>query len=692
VEESLLRPDEWDAVRLAIRGNPLFVFQDSGGANRPQSDGGFAWVIPDPHPHPGCRYLDDFYASMTSAAGGRQLFGSSYQGFDDTLATWPLDEDGNKIVRKLDRRCGRTWLCSFESANDAFDGRNQLPNLQIVTWNDYDEGTEIETGIDNCLALSASIDSGGHVHWVPKWTEPSGTEETIDHYRIFSSPDGENLTLLATVPAGRGPRSLDLRKFEWPAGPQTIFVQAVGKPSIRNHIVNAGTWSPRRAKAAVTPVTAATSAITIVSPTPGATVSSPIHVIADETSTATASVMQIYLDGNLVIDRPGVEHLDEFVPASPGQHQIVVKAWYADGSNDLDIVDVLVDVRIVVFAPAHCDTPTSPIRVIADETTAATAGAMQIYVDGELELDRAGVEHIDELVPVSPGPHQIAVKAWYGLLPGDPTFVDVVVGPTVEISSPAPGAGTTSPIRVIAEETTPGTAAVLQVYLDGTLAIERPGERIDELIPADVGPHQLAVKAWYPSCAGPPRTVDVTVLRPGPPVFVIRPAPGATVSSPLQVAGEENTARTATKMQVEVDEVLVAECLGAQRIDEIVTASTGFHRLTVKAEYADGASEATDVNLFVASESPGGPILVSIPAACATAGSPLRVVADENTTDTAAVMQIYVDGELVVERRGVEHLDESLPVDKPGPHWIAVKAWYDGGCNRVAHVYVTVGP
>lgn len=605
VEASLLRPDEWDAVRLAIRGNPLFIFQDSVGFTRPQSDGGFAWIGLDPHP--ACRYLDDFYEFTTASAGGKEIFGSSYQGFDDTLATWPIDENGNKIVRKLDRRCGRTWLCTFESANDAFDSRHQLPNLQIVTWNDYDEGTEIESGIDNCLALSASIDSGGHLHWVPKWNARGGTEETIDHYRIFSSPDGENLTLRKKVRAGRGPRSVDLATLGLPAGPQTFFVQAVGKPSIRNHIVTAGRWSPRRAKAAAAPA---------------------------------------------VVDLSGAS--------------------------------------VVISSPATCATPTSPLRVIADEDSAAAATGMQIYLDGVLVADRPGVEHVDELVSASPGPHQIAVKAWYGVVPGDPAMVDVVVGPTITISSPAPDAGMIPPVHVIADETTPATASVLQVYLDGTLVSERAGEHLDEMIPAAPGPHQIAAKAWYPSCPGPAATVGVTVLLPGPPVIVSSPAAGATVSSPIRIVGEENTARTATDMQVYVDEVFAAECLGAQRIDEIVTASPGFHQLAVKAWYADGSSEVTNVNLFVASQTPGGAILISSPGPCATANSPLRVVADENTSDIAAVMQIYVDGVLLLERRGVEHLDEIIPAS-PGPHWIAVKTWYDGGCNRVASVYVTVG-
>ena len=48
-------------------------------------------------------------------------------------------------------------------AQQPYNSGKQLPALQLVTWNDYEEGTEIESGIDNCFSLSASVSGGSEV-------------------------------------------------------------------------------------------------------------------------------------------------------------------------------------------------------------------------------------------------------------------------------------------------------------------------------------------------------------------------------------------------------------------------------------------------------------------------------------------------------------------------------------------------
>jgi hypothetical protein len=95
-----------------------------------------------------------------------------------------------------------------------------------VTWNDYEEGTEIETGIDNCVNVSASV-SGTVVNW-----SISGQMNTVDHFSVFISQDGQNLMWLAEESTDTS--SVDLAIFGLPAGTYTVFVKAVGKPSLTN--------------------------------------------------------------------------------------------------------------------------------------------------------------------------------------------------------------------------------------------------------------------------------------------------------------------------------------------------------------------------------------------------------------------------------------------------------------------------
>jgi hypothetical protein len=216
---------DWDVVRASVPGNPLFIFRNSGAFTKPQTDGGFAWLASQTTITAGYMsldYLDNFYS--TALNHPTQLtFGSGFKGFDDTLAAW-----GSK--RKIKQFCGETWLAAMDRAGKFYSTTNQLENLQIVTWNDYEEGSEIETGIDNCFSISASLHDSA-LSW-----KITGNESTIAHYQVFISLDGKNLMPLAQVAAGN--HSLNLASFDLPAA-YTLHVKAVGKPTIVNHISNA---------------------------------------------------------------------------------------------------------------------------------------------------------------------------------------------------------------------------------------------------------------------------------------------------------------------------------------------------------------------------------------------------------------------------------------------------------------------
>ncbi len=107
----------------------------------------------------------------------------------------------------------------------AYTGR--LDAVQVVTWHDYEEGTEIQSGIDNCLSITASV-SGTLLNW------HVADESTLDHYTAFISLDGQNLMSLGDYAVGT--HTLDLSAFNFPPGTYQVLVKAVGKPSIVNHM------------------------------------------------------------------------------------------------------------------------------------------------------------------------------------------------------------------------------------------------------------------------------------------------------------------------------------------------------------------------------------------------------------------------------------------------------------------------
>ncbi len=210
---------DWNALNAALSTKPLFLFQNNDGFTHLLSKGSYSWVMPTTTDY-GMSYLTSFYDTGIPLTSD-QTVGATYKGFNDTLASWGSD-------RVMGQQCGQTWLQTFAKINSLYNSGRQLTDLQLVTWNDYEEGTEIESGISNCVSISASV-SGNGLKWAAK-----GNGSTIDHYVAYISTDGQNLMPLAST--NLGTNSLNLCSFPIPNASYTLYVQAVGKPSMSNQM------------------------------------------------------------------------------------------------------------------------------------------------------------------------------------------------------------------------------------------------------------------------------------------------------------------------------------------------------------------------------------------------------------------------------------------------------------------------
>lgn len=210
---------DWNAVLAALSNQPVLIFQNNSGFTHVLSDGSYSWVMPTTTDY-GMSYLTSFYDTGMPFKN-EQTLGATYKGFNDTLASW----GSNRI---MGQQCGQTWLQTFSKINGLYNSGNQLPSMQLVTWNDYEEGTEIESGISNCLTVSASFSSNS-LQWSIK-----GNQNTLDHYVAYISTDGQNLMSLGNVTVGTS--SVNLCNYSLANGSYTSYVQAVGRPSITNQI------------------------------------------------------------------------------------------------------------------------------------------------------------------------------------------------------------------------------------------------------------------------------------------------------------------------------------------------------------------------------------------------------------------------------------------------------------------------
>lgn len=136
----------------ALDPPPMLFDLHPDEASAPSVDGFFAWA--DLDGEFGEDYLSWFYDTQDALYPDHRAIGAAWPGFDDSLASWG---EG----RYQDPRCGATLYDTLELAADHMDATGATPALfQLVTWNDYEEGTAIEPGVDACLDTTLTLATG----------------------------------------------------------------------------------------------------------------------------------------------------------------------------------------------------------------------------------------------------------------------------------------------------------------------------------------------------------------------------------------------------------------------------------------------------------------------------------------------------------------------------------------------------
>ena len=151
----------------ADNGVPLIVFENAGGFTHQDASGSYYWIEPSST----ALVADQFTLNISPATDGGTLdnflatavqnpdklaWSNAFKGFNSIQSTWGTG-------RIMDQECGQTWITSLTESNQYYP-TTDVPYVQIATWNDYNEGTEIESGIDNCYTVSANT-SGKTLSW-----------------------------------------------------------------------------------------------------------------------------------------------------------------------------------------------------------------------------------------------------------------------------------------------------------------------------------------------------------------------------------------------------------------------------------------------------------------------------------------------------------------------------------------------
>jgi len=413
---------DFQRVLAALPASDLLVFRGPEGLQQSFAGGAFQWVDINSSDafDQQLAALDGFYTAAQAA--GRPATGAAYKGFDDTLAMFGTN-------RQIHHQCGQTWINTFHETAKFFSASHQLETLQIVTWNDYEEGTEIESGIDGCTFVVPAL-SGTTLNW----RVGGGPENTVDHFTVFASTDGHNLAKLADVPAGQ--HSLALARFNLPS-PVSLFVKVVGQPSIRNAmsapvVMKAGDAAPHAALKVSLARDLTVKASTAGSFDPDGSIARTTIDFGDGTVVQSARATHTYQTaGTFTVTATVVDNMGASAVAVT---RVEAKAK-ATGTT--------------ILSPSNSATVNFPTPIVVSANSSNPISRMNVLIDGKpAHADNRGV--INSAFKVFVGTHHITAEASDSSGATSQATVDVTGEPS---DLPPTAAVTVVPLRNVSPTT-----------------------------------------------------------------------------------------------------------------------------------------------------------------------------------------------------------------------------------------------
>jgi PKD repeat protein len=656
---------DWTRVRANVAGNPMFIFRNGSGFTKPQSSGAFSWVEPTTvtatNPM-AINYLDNYYKTALSMPSAYST-GSGYKGFNDTLALWGT----NRII---DQQCGQTWLKTIAETGKFYSTTNQMLGIQLVTWNDYEEGSEIESGIDNCVTVSASV-AGTVVSW-----SITGQMNTVDHFTVFASQDGVNLMWLAD--AATSATSLDLAQFSLNAGNYMIFVKAVGKPSLTNKM-SAGVQltvanQPPTAALSVSPATTGTmtAPVTITASTAGSTdpdgsiVSSTINfgdgsaAVSGPSASHTYNVAGTYTITATVTDNLGATASKSATIIVSSSNQPPIAAISATPGT------AYAPATVSVSAAGSSDpdgTIASSVLSFGDGTSASGLAASHKYSTAGVYTLSATVT--DNLGASSSASTSVTVKA-----------------PEVIVSSPASGAILLSQVHVVASGFSGNPVTAMQIYIDGAMVYSVGSANLDTTITVAGGAHTLLVKGWDNAGRNFSKTISITVATNKPPVAAISLSSGSILlggSISASAAASSDPDGTIASTVISFGDGSSASAVSASH--QYKVAGT----YTVKATVTDNMGASSTASATVVVKPPF--VTISSPTFTSTTATSVRATGTASSGYPVVATQVYLDGVLKFQS-STNSADTTLPI-AVGTHQIVIQGWDSSGATFKAAVNVT---
>src|SRR5581483_11944233 len=281
-----------------------------------------------------------------------------------------------------------------------------------------------------------------------------------------------------------------------------------------NHTVIARAWDTSGAYGDQTvniSVNASKPSVTISTPTNNSNVGSSVNLQATATPSSGQKITGwwVYVDSKGVYNPGAVNSINTNLTLSPGQHNIVVRAWDTSGGYGDQTINVTAansKTSVTISSPTSGSTVSSPFTVSASASAAAgkTIVGWWVYLDSQGVYNAGTVNSINPSLTASSGNHTLVVRAWDSSgAYGDQTItITVKKGVSVNITTPTHGSIDNSPVNVKANASSSYAIKGWEIYVDSVPTFNQGGgTQINTSLSLKKGSHAVMVRAWDTSNA-----------------------------------------------------------------------------------------------------------------------------------------------------------------------------------------------